>query len=80
MSEEMDRREAYRAAERARSALTEAAEALGFEDVHALADAARAGDLDRKTEGGARGITNAYSYLDNGSIERLLEAEAEADR
>lgn len=72
--DEDTRMEAYRKAERASDLLDEAAEDLGFEDVHALGNAAREDDLDRQTDDGVKAITNAHSYLNNGQLEGLVEA------
>ena len=65
---------AYEKARNARESLEEAAEDLGYDSVHELADAAANNDLPEDVrDTGVEGITNAHSFLNNGSIESLDE-------
>jgi len=65
---------AFNKARAARILLEESADALGFESVHDLADATRDNELpDGVDDIGVEAITNAHSYLNNGSIDSLDE-------
>lgn len=72
-----DREDAYRKLKQANRLMNDAATDLGYEDVHALGDAAMDGDLDAKTEDAIKAMTNAYSWLNNGMKEGLLTATDE---
>lgn len=67
-------KQAYQEAIKAKNKLTRAANTLGFDNTHELAQAAQDEDFSRQLDDGAKAITNAYSYLDNGQLEGLLRA------
>ena len=68
----MGEQEAYKHALRAKWELNEAAEELGYENIHELIGEINNGlnfsDTDIEA---VKSITNAYSYLDNGAVEEL---------
>ena len=67
------RQVAYDAASNAKKMLDEAARNLGYDDIHQMMQDRPNGDFDRRTDDGVRAITNAYSYLDNGMLEGLVD-------
>jgi hypothetical protein len=70
---EVQRQQAYSAAFNAKQTLEDAARHLGYDSIHEMMDDRADGGFDRSTDDGIRAMTNAYSYLDNGMLEGLLD-------
>lgn len=68
---------AHRHANAAKRNLDQAAEALGYEDVHALANAARDGEIPEDIDYAVKAITNAHSHLDSTNLRRLKEVRSD---
>lgn len=67
-----ERSDAYRKANRASNLLDEAAQELGYTDIHDLANVARDDDLPEGVPDGAvEALSTSHSWLNNGMIETM---------
>lgn len=68
---------AFKHTQAAKRNLRQAAEALGYDSVFDLAEAGRDGEIPDDIDHAVRAITNAHSYLEDGSLVRLNEVRSD---
>lgn len=70
---------AYAHVQEAKQDLTAVAQALGYDDIHKLGDAAMDGEFDdnRKLKNAILAVTNSHSYLCNGDTDGFVAGIAD---
>ena len=73
IADDVSKGTAYRHVQEAKAKLDAAAQALGYSDVHQLSLESPDMDLPRRQDDAVKALTNAQRYLDEGSVEGLIE-------